>query len=34
MNPFERLVRAVVIQTLRDTGFAPSAAQIARSFGA
>ena len=29
MNSFERLVRAVVIQTLRDTGFAPSAAQIA-----
>ncbi|MCU0595571.1 MAG: alkylmercury lyase family protein [Desulfobacterota bacterium] len=29
MNSFERLVRAVVIQTLRDTGLAPSAAQIA-----
>lgn len=34
MNTFERLVRAVVIQTLRDTGFAPSAAQIAATLSA
>ena len=34
MNSFERLVRAVVIQTLRDTGFAPSAAQIAATLSA
>ena len=33
MNAFERLVRAAVIQTLRDTGFAPSAAQIAATLG-
>jgi len=34
MNPFERLVRAVVIQTLRDTGFAPSVAQLAAKLDA
>jgi len=34
MNSFERLVRAAVIQTLRDTGLAPSAAQVAATLGA
>jgi hypothetical protein len=34
MNAFERLVRAVVIQTLRDTASAPSAAQIAATLNA
>lgn len=34
MNSFERLVRASVIQTLRDFSRAPSAAQIASSLGA
>jgi hypothetical protein len=34
MNAFERLVRAAVIQSLRDTGLAPSAAQIAATLSA
>jgi hypothetical protein len=34
MNSFERLVRAAVIGTLRDTSSAPSAAVIADSLGA
>jgi hypothetical protein len=34
VNSFERLVRAVLIHTLRDTGFAPSAAQIAATLDA
>ena len=33
MNAFERVVRAAVIQSLRDTGRAPSAAAIAASLG-
>jgi hypothetical protein len=34
MNAFERRVRAVVIQSLRDTSHAPPAAAIAASLGA
>jgi len=34
MNSFERLVRVVVIQALRDTSLAPSAAQVAATLGA
>ena len=33
MDAFERQVRASVIQTLRDTGEAPSAAAVARRLG-
>lgn len=34
MNPFERIVRASVIQTLRDFSRAPSPEEIASSLGA
>lgn len=34
MNPFERVVRASVIRSLRDTGEAPAPADIAASTGA